>query len=111
MNDCEHVWIANSGAGGAPVFRKAPHFSSQPVMHVRCERCGDRTWKTEQQWFERKLRHVDIVGIDHQRLTVGPYTITRHGDDYWIQHASGEGMHVVRAHFEGLIDEYYKREF
>ena len=46
-----------------------------------------------------------------ERLTVGDYVISPYGDDFWIQHKSGEGMQVFRANFEKLIDEHYRSEF
>jgi hypothetical protein len=47
---CEHYWIPNSGQGGEPVFRPNRQMSVEPIMHVRCELCGERTWFTEKQW-------------------------------------------------------------
>jgi len=47
-----------------------------------------------------------------ERIVVGKCTITHLDDgDYWIRHASGEGMQTPKAKFERLIDEYYKSEF
>lgn len=43
-----HNWIANSGRGGEPRFKGG--LSREPVMHVKCSECGERTWMTEAQW-------------------------------------------------------------
>lgn len=52
VEKCEHVWISNSGRGGEPVFKVRSHFlKSKPIMHVRCEKCGDRTWLNKKQWL------------------------------------------------------------
>lgn len=48
---CAHIWIANSGAGGAPSFRPNRQMSVEPLMHVRCCDCSARTWFTEKQWY------------------------------------------------------------
>lgn len=45
-----HIWIANSGQGGGPEFRLNRMMSAKPLMHVRCDVCGCRTWFTEEQW-------------------------------------------------------------
>lgn len=37
--------------GGEPEFRPAPQMSAAPLMHVKCQKCGDRTWFTEEQWW------------------------------------------------------------
>ncbi len=48
--DIEHVWVANSGHGGEPVYRPNRQMSADPLMHVRCDDCGARTWFTQEQW-------------------------------------------------------------
>ena len=48
---CEHLWIANSGKGGAPDFRINRNMSPYPLMHVQCEKCNDRTWLSQRNWF------------------------------------------------------------
>lgn len=51
MNDqsqCAHVWTANSGKGGEPSFNI--RMGGDPVMHVRCNHCGTRTFLTREQW-------------------------------------------------------------
>ncbi len=49
-SDCEHVWVANSGAGGEPKFKMNRHMSHDPLMHVKCTKCGGRTWLTDNDW-------------------------------------------------------------
>jgi len=46
---CQHDWVSNSGKSGEPRF-KPGLFKDEPVMHVLCSKCGDRTWFTEDQW-------------------------------------------------------------
>lgn len=51
MNEeCNHVWVSNSGKGGEPEFKVNLQLSTAPLMHVMCEKCGARTWMTEGQW-------------------------------------------------------------
>lgn len=50
QEDCEHIWVANSGKGGDPDYRPNRLWSAVPIMHVRCEICNARTWKTREQW-------------------------------------------------------------
>lgn len=65
MNDeCQHVWIANSGQGGKPDFRMNRHMSSEPLMHVKCDRCNARTWLTEGQWYAMPVHPVDPPAAD-----------------------------------------------
>jgi hypothetical protein len=45
--DCAHRWIANSGRGGSPDWRR---WNRSIVMHVACSGCGARTWFTPEQW-------------------------------------------------------------
>ncbi len=52
IEQCKHTWASNSGKGGKPEFKKNSQMSNDPLMHVRCEECGARTWLTEQQWVE-----------------------------------------------------------
>ena len=47
MEDCKHVWVSNSGMGDKPIFTKNSQMGPVPLMHVRCEKCGCRTWLTE----------------------------------------------------------------
>lgn len=50
--------------------------------------------------------------LEHERLTVGEYTITHIVDgSYWISRDGGEGMQTTDEKFEKLIDEFYVREF
>lgn len=53
VNDCDHIWLANSGKGGEPEFRLNRQLSSEPLMHVLCAECNARTWLTEAQWRHR----------------------------------------------------------
>ena len=48
---CQHDWVSNSGKGGEPIF-KLGMAAQHLVMHVRCSKCGDRTWFTETQWVK-----------------------------------------------------------
>ncbi len=47
---CKHVWVANSGRGGEPVFKINRQMHGSPIMHAKCSVCGDRTWFTVSQW-------------------------------------------------------------
>lgn len=49
-NACAHYWIPNSGRGGEPVFKRNRQLATEPVMHVRCARCGARSWFTREAW-------------------------------------------------------------
>lgn len=55
---CRHVWVANSGQGGDPVFKKATNMSLELLMHVMCKNkeCDARTWFTEKRWNALLLR-------------------------------------------------------
>lgn len=48
---CDHRWVSNSGRGGTPDFRLHSMMSVAPTMHVKCSKCGDRTWMTEVEWY------------------------------------------------------------
>lgn len=48
--DCAHNWVPNNGQGGDPVFKQNRQMSSEPIMHAKCSKCGDRTWITASQW-------------------------------------------------------------
>jgi hypothetical protein len=37
-DECSHLWITNSGQGGAPEFRPNRQMSPAPTMHVMCRR-------------------------------------------------------------------------
>ena len=54
--DCDHYWIPNSGQGGEPVFTPNRQMSRDPLMHVMCSKCGNRTWFTEKQWHDLPVR-------------------------------------------------------
>lgn len=47
---CNHVWLSNSGNGGTPIYTVNRQVSPKPVMHVKCSKCGTRTWVTKEQW-------------------------------------------------------------
>jgi len=49
--ECKHDWVSNSGNGSLPKFKNGM-FGQHQIMHVRCCKCGDRTWLTETQWDE-----------------------------------------------------------
>lgn len=42
---------------------------------------------------------------------VGDYWLHRFDKDYWIEHASGEGMQVRKEVFEKLIADFYVENF
>ena len=43
---------------------------------------------------------------------VGDYWLHKFGEqDYWIEHASGEGMQVRREVMEKLIEDFYCENF
>jgi hypothetical protein len=54
--NCKCSWVANSGKGGKPEFTLNRQMSSKPLMHVKCEKCGARTWLNEYQWQTRLAR-------------------------------------------------------
>lgn len=69
VNNCKkgHSWIANSGRGGEPVFKRNHLMESKFLMHVHCYQCNARTWLTREQWVglptsdlavEQTNRHV-----------------------------------------------------
>ncbi len=49
-NDCDHIWVANSGTGGEPRFRRNRSMSHEPLMHVKCSGCNSRAWLSENDW-------------------------------------------------------------
>ena len=49
-NICAHLWVSNSGRGGEPVFRRNRTMGPDPLMHVKCDKCNNRTWMTQKQW-------------------------------------------------------------
>ena len=51
LDGCEHEWVSNSGRGGNPVFRLNRQMNLEPLMQVRCEQCGTRSWMNEEQWL------------------------------------------------------------
>jgi len=47
---CKHIWVANGGHGGEPVFKLNRQMGSEPIMHVMCRTCETRTWLSDKQW-------------------------------------------------------------
>jgi hypothetical protein len=54
-SNCSHVWVANSGRGGEPVYRRRS-LGRVATMHVMCSRCHARTWFTPEGWDALPLR-------------------------------------------------------
>lgn len=50
-----------------------------------------------------------VVGWHY--LQIGDYVIGEVPAGYWIEHESGEGMHVSKERMEKLIREFYKENF
>ena len=50
MDDCAHVWNANTKPDGSLDFRMNRQLSGKPLVIVRCELCRARTWMTREQW-------------------------------------------------------------
>ena len=48
--DCEHIFVSNSGQGGDPIFTLNRMMGPYPLMHVKCSGCNCRTWFTKEQW-------------------------------------------------------------
>lgn len=46
--NCKCVWVANSGMGGKPEFKR--YGSAMYLMHAKCKICNTRSWFTEEQW-------------------------------------------------------------
>jgi hypothetical protein len=65
------------------------------------------------EWIIRNRERVAELEKDHNKsLCVGEYTvIAQDNGGFWIAHESGEGMQTPDKQFEGLISEYYQREF
>ena len=57
------------------------------------------------------LKHELLQAQQDAAIQVGEYWISRRGEEYWIEHESGEGMQVFRVNFEKLISDFYKQEF
>lgn len=53
-----------------------------------------------------------VLNQPNHRITVGEYTIMPfHGDSFFIEHESGEGMQVSLSALEKLVDDFYKENF
>jgi len=59
-DDCEHEWVSNSGRGGDPVFKKGGNMSEFATMHVKCNKCGARTWFADYHWKELSSNVTNI---------------------------------------------------
>lgn len=57
--ECAHIWIANGGDGGEPVFRESPMMWWEPRMHVKCSGCKGRAWMTKEEWENLPVDHPD----------------------------------------------------
>jgi hypothetical protein len=61
---------------------------------------------------ELKERVAELEKDHNKSLGVGEYTIiAQDTGGFWIVHKSGEGMQTPNQKFEGLVSEYYQREF
>jgi len=70
MNDeCMHFWVANSGKGGDPVFKENRQLSEISTMHVKCEKCGARTWISEDDW-DKPVSNVTAIQDHFPHLTI-----------------------------------------
>ncbi len=49
----------------------------------------------------------------HVGLTVGEYTLTANTEtkELWLDNKGGEGMALVEAELEKMLDEYFKENF
>jgi hypothetical protein len=75
LGNCTHIWVANSGSGGAPRYRIG--MCADPVMHVMCELCGDRTWFTQEQWAA-----IPSVMPNGTKLTGAPHNERNESDEH-----------------------------
>ncbi|MBN50064.1 MAG: hypothetical protein CMN85_11020 [Spongiibacteraceae bacterium] len=46
----KHYWIPSKNAEGQPDFQLNPKMYPEPIVHARCDTCGDRLWFTEKRW-------------------------------------------------------------
>jgi len=56
VEKCDHLWVANSGKGGAPDFRINRQMSPYPLMHIKCSECNSRTWMGEKRWYSMQVK-------------------------------------------------------
>lgn len=47
---CNHIWVANSGKGGEPVYRENRMMWSSERMHVKCSKCPVITLMSKEEW-------------------------------------------------------------
>ena len=45
------------------------------------------------------------------QIMVGPYTVTRSGEGFWIEHDSGEGMQVSEGFMCRVIADIFNESF
>jgi len=67
--ECEHEWVSNSGRGGEPIFKENGNMSTSAVMHVKCDKCGARTWLSEDDWNLLESNVIDLQD-HHPHLTI-----------------------------------------
>lgn len=89
--ECPHYWISNSGRGGDPEFKKNRQMGSTPVMHVKCQRCGDRTWLTSHQFCIHLLNQLERRGTAYRFLGRINQDITVAQQAAWIEWMHGKG--------------------
>lgn len=65
MSECNHIWIANSGKGGEPQFKKNSQIGSIPTMHVKCSDCGCRTWLSQAAWTVQMVDEINALFKKH----------------------------------------------
>ena len=45
------------------MYRPNSQMGRNPIMHARCEACGDRTWFTSDQWEDLVVTpNVSVIG-------------------------------------------------
>lgn len=82
---CHHTWVSNSGQGGPPDYRLNRRMGKEPVMHIKCLKCGDRTWVAKAQWEWTTMRPKGLMN----ELLVPK-------DEKWVMHVIGpDEMHFM----------------
>lgn len=69
-DDHAHIWIANGGLGGRPMFalmKMGPNMMN--YMEVKCKECGEKLFVTERQWFALNKIPVTEVNVRKEELT------------------------------------------
>ncbi len=96
IEECQHSWVANSGNGGTPEYRKG--LGATPTMHVLCSECNARTRFTEVQWHALEiyqapekvpdyldipdfLRRQDLVAEQIDQLQASHLNLTKQNAD------------------------------